>query len=112
MKTNESKKGISLIVLIITILVMIILAAAVILYLDDTKVVKNAKRAVSENDISVAKEVVTVARAEWRSSKDKIIAEGIASTFKEYAENKLRENGFEIGNNGGQVEVTENGLVL
>jgi len=108
MKTN--KKGISLIVLVITILVMIILAAAVLLYLDDSKIIKHAKRAVTASDVSVAKEVVTVARAEWRANQEKVKKEGYNS-FKEYAQKKLEDAGFEIGTNGGQVEVTENGLV-
>lgn len=108
MKT--SKKGISLIVLIITILVMIIISAAVILYLDDSKVIKNAKKAVTMNNVSVAKEVVTVARAEWRTNQEKIKDDGY-KTFVKYAEYKLEEAGFIIGTNGGEVEVSENGLL-
>lgn len=59
MKAN--KKGISLIVLIITIVVIIILAAAIILNLSNTNIITNANTAVSKNDISEVQSAVTIA---------------------------------------------------
>lgn len=59
MKAN--KKGISLIVLIITIVVIIILAAAIILNLSNTNIIKNARTAVSENDRAEVQSAVTLA---------------------------------------------------
>ena len=46
----QKKKGISLIVLVITIIVMIILAAAIILSLNNAGIIGNANKAVSETD--------------------------------------------------------------
>ena len=60
MKTN--KKGISLIVLVITIIVMIILASAIILSLDNTGIMDRAEQAVDASDI---KQVQTYASTVW-----------------------------------------------
>ena len=59
MKAN--KKGISLIVLIITIVVIIILAAAIILNLSNTNIITNANNAVAANDIAEVQSAVTIA---------------------------------------------------
>lgn len=58
MKAN--KKGISLIVLIITIVVIIILAAAIILNLSNTNIINNAKTAVSANDVAEMQSAVNL----------------------------------------------------
>jgi len=107
MKTN--KKGISLIVLIITLIVMVIIAGAIILYLDDSKIINQAERAVDMNNIAVAKEVVNVARAEWRANQSKLEDEGYS--FVSYAEEKLTDAGFVIGFNGGEVEINDRGVL-
>ena len=60
MKTN--KKGISLIVLVITIIVMIILASAIILSLGNTGIMDRAEQAVDASDI---KQVQTYASTVW-----------------------------------------------
>lgn len=57
---KNKRKGISLIVLIITIIVIIILAAAIILSFTKSNPIKNAKKAVSDNDVKVAQEAVTM----------------------------------------------------
>ena len=62
MKAN--KKGISLIVLIITIVVIIILAAAIILNLSNTNLINNANKAVTENDRAEVQSAVTLKYAD------------------------------------------------
>ena len=52
----KNKKGISLIVLVITILVMIILAGVVIVSLQDSNPIDKAKEAVKATDLSTYKE--------------------------------------------------------
>lgn len=56
MKTKENKKGISLIVLIITIVVIIILAVAIIINLSNTNIVNNSNSAVIKSDIANLKQ--------------------------------------------------------
>ena len=51
MKVNNFKKGISLIVLVITIIVVIILASVVILNIDDTNVIDKANESALRQDI-------------------------------------------------------------
>jgi len=110
MKTNENKKGISLIVLIITILVMIILAAAIILNIDDTKLIGRAEKAVSDNQLSIAKEIRVVARAEWRANEEKLSKE--YGSFSNYLIYKLEEAEVEIGTEAGQMSVDEEGSLF
>ena len=50
----KSKRGISLIVLVITIIVMIILAAAIILSLNNAGIIGNANKAVQETNVANA----------------------------------------------------------
>ena len=59
MKTN--KKGISLIVLVITIIVMIILAAAIILSLNNARIINKANQAVEWIDLAQVKHLATLA---------------------------------------------------
>lgn len=63
MKTN--KKGISLIVLVITIIVMIILAATIILTLDGNNIIGKAQEAKTKNDTASIKEAASVFLAEY-----------------------------------------------
>jgi len=102
MKT--SKKGISLIVLVITIIVMIILAAAIILTLTSSDIRGKAEEAISTTDISSAKEAVAVARSEWEVNYDKL-KEKYGDSFKKYAEEKLKEAGIDY------VSVSNKGAV-
>ncbi len=51
-KTNENKKGISLIVLVITIIVIIIIAAAIILTLTGNNPIAEARKATFLNDVA------------------------------------------------------------
>jgi len=57
----QKKKGISLIVLVITIIVMIILAAAIILSLNNAGIIGNANKAVEETDEAQLKNIAVLA---------------------------------------------------
>lgn len=58
------KKGISLIVLVITIIVLAILAGAIIISLSNTNIMAEAADAVSASDLANAKHAATLAYAE------------------------------------------------
>jgi len=89
---SKNKRGISLIVLVITIIVMIILAAAIILALNSSDIIGKANEAVTKSDLANAKSVVAIAQGEWElMSKSQQETEG---GFVKYAAKKLREAGF------------------
>ena len=116
MKTN--KKGISLIVLIITIVVIIILAAAIILNLSKTNVVTNARTAVSENDRAEMQSAVNLKYADIFAEKlDKPTAEEIVSGYPTTGTQKisgLAADGFSIGVTGtsGVKFIVDNNYVV
>lgn len=64
------KKGISLIVLVITIIVMIIIAGAIIISLNSSNVMTKADQAVKDSDLANAKNAVTLAYAEALSKSN------------------------------------------
>ena len=61
----KQKKGISLIVLVITIIVMIIIAAAIILSLNASGVISRANKAKADSDLANKKHAATLALAEY-----------------------------------------------
>ena len=62
-KANNDKKGISLIVLVITIIVIIILAVAVILSIANNNPIENAKEARFKNDVKTMQEELELLKA-------------------------------------------------
>lgn len=66
------KKGISLIVLVITIIVLAILAGAVIISLSNTNIIDQATKAKVEADFANAKNTVTLAYAEGVANGNKL----------------------------------------
>ena len=64
MKTKELKKGISLIVLVITVIVMVILAGVIILTLDNSGIINKAQDAVDQANLNEVKNVAQLAWAE------------------------------------------------
>ena len=71
----QKKKGISLTVLVITIIVMIILASAVVITLENTNMIKRAKKTVSDTDI---KNIQVLATTLWTSaSLDGLVGEDL-----------------------------------
>lgn len=67
---KNSKKGISLIVLVITIIVIIILAAAVLLSLQNNNPIQNANDARKANDLSEAQSAVTLYLSNYMAKND------------------------------------------
>jgi len=90
---NKTKKGISLIVLVITIIVMIILATAIILSLNGSNIIGKANEAKTKSDIANAKYVVSLAKAEWKLMSEKE-REKAGDSVKKYVEDKLKEVGI------------------
>ena len=104
----KSKKGISLIVLVIPIIVMIILAAAIILSLSNSGIISKANKAKTDNDVSNAKELVEVAHSEWLlMTADEQTENG--GSFVNYATDKLEKSGYDpdkyILSEEGSIEV-------
>jgi len=88
MKTN--KRGISLIVLVITIIVLAILATTVIISLSNTNIIEEASNTVNETNLKTYEEQLAVAYSSWSVSK-----ENRGKSFKEENIAELAEHGFE-----------------
>ena len=103
----NNKRGISLIVLVITIIVMVILAATIILSLQSSGIIGRANEARANNDTASYKEMVTVAHAEWLLMDEETQKKN-GGDFKSYAEGRLNKQGYEtnsyIINEDGTVE--------
>lgn len=65
------KKGISLIVLVITVIIMIIIAGAIIMTISQTDIINNSTEATEKSNLATAKSVVALT-----FSNDMAIAEG------------------------------------
>ena len=87
----KQKKGISLIVLVITIIVMIILAAAIILSLNSSGIIGKANKAKEESDRANLLEAANVAAVEWELEER---LNNIEEDKLTYIKNKLAEQGF------------------
>ena len=95
MNKLNNKKGISLIVLVITIIVMIVLAAAIILSLQSSGIIERSNEAKSDNDVASYKEMVSVAHAEWMLMNETEQQKN-GGTFEKYAEVKLENAGMKV----------------
>ncbi len=83
-----NKKGISLIVLVITIIVMIILAASVVLTLNNTSVINKANAAVNTTN---AKEVEQYVQLLWSEAYIEGEGKWTAEEIQEYMDDKLSD---------------------
>ena len=106
-RENKNKKGISLIVLIITIAVIIILATAVILSISNNRPIDSAKEATASHNDAVLKESAAVLSAQWEV--DRLIDDSIG-TRSEYVKKELEKQGF-TSDETDRVKVDENGKV-
>ena len=97
------KKGISLIVLVITIIVMIILAAAIIISLNNTGIIDNSNKAVDETNEKTVQEIENLA---WGEA----YANGARSTsdLKDAVKKALENNNVDTKDYG--INVTESGV--
>jgi len=89
---NKQKKGISLIVLVITIIVMIILAAAIILSLNGSGIIGKANKAVGDSNNASMIEAASVALSEYELEVN--INKNVSKQKEEYVKDKLNEQGF------------------
>ena len=105
MKTRESNKGISLIVLVITIIVMIILATAVVITLNNSGIIGKANEAVAATNLKQVQELATILWAEAyidsSTSKDDLATAVI---------NGLEENNIDVEEY--KINVTETGVTV
>lgn len=83
MNKFNNKKGISLIVLVITIIVMIILAAAIILSLQSSGIIGKANEAKTKMNSATLKEVYSIKLMESMISNDKGEIECLKETIEE-----------------------------
>ena len=96
----QKRRGISLIVLVITIIVMIILAGAIILTLNNSGIIGRASSAVEETNLATAKDVASLAWAEAytagvRTVEDANGEKGFETRIKEALEkNNLDPNKY------------------
>lgn len=105
MKTR--KRGISLIVLVITIIVMIILATAIILSLNSSNILGKAGEAKLTSDLSNKKEAASVYVAEYeiKVAKGKI---NKATTVDAYVKAEMKKAGIDTSD----VAIQEDGTIL
>ena len=90
-ENNKIKKGISLIVLIITIAIIIILATAVILSIANNRPIESAKEATASHNDAVLKESAATLSAQWEV--DRLLDSSIGSR-SEYVMQGLSSQGF------------------
>lgn len=82
------KKGISLIVLVITILVMIILASAIILTLSNNNIIEKTRNAVTDYNAKMVEEKIEVYDVEYTSKNNDTLTEETKEKIKDVYEEK------------------------
>ena len=104
MYKTKIKKGISLIVLVITIIIMIILASAIIISLNDSGVIDNANKAKYDTLTAHEKQEVYISESLWVVQKDE---KDNTYTLKTFMEEKLGKIAESIVDNGdGTLTIT------
>ena len=107
----RKKKGISLIVLVITIIVMIVLAGAIILSLNNAGIIGKANQAVSDTDEANVKELAQMAWAEAYAEGVRIVeTEGEIKGFKDRVIDVLETNNVDMSSYG--MVVTTKGVKI
>ena len=103
----KEKKGISLIVLIVTIIVMIIIAGAIILSLTETNIIDQAEVAVEKHNLSEMKSAASMAYSDWtlreNTTKDNTI------DVQSYIRNSLINQGFITWEDTSKYYITRTG---
>jgi len=94
MKGLKNKRGISLIVLVITIIVMIILAASIILTLNSSNAIGKANQAVSDTDLANLKSAATTYSSEYKLEVEIGGLDPEKISAQDYIMDKLYEHGF------------------
>ena len=105
MNYMKTKKGISLIVLVITIIVMIILAGAIILTLNNSGIINKASEAVEKTNLATVKELAQTKWAEAYLKTDRT-----QEALEEYVLEELKKAGIDLDEYN--IEVTTNGVTV
>ena len=105
---KKEKRGISLIVLVITIIVMIILAGAIILSLNSSGIIGRANEARNKSDMTNKKEAVGMFAAEYEMKAGTGEIDRNVVKVNDYVKQRLEEEGMETSD----VYVTEQGEIL
>ena len=89
------KKGISLIVLVITIIVMIILAAGVLITLSNTSIINKASNAVDLTNESQVQDLAALlwADAYMDNKRDEVLVEKVKTKLEQYG---IKEDNWKI----------------
>lgn len=116
----KNKKGISLIVLVITIIVMIILASAVVISVSNTGIIGKANTAVNKTEKQTVEQLISIAWGEAYAEGNRTV-EGIKKAMAEKLqgvdlsnyEYEVTLNGVEVtvlpgSNNGNMAELESN----
>ncbi|MBR6614208.1 MAG: type II secretion system protein [Clostridia bacterium] len=101
----KNKKGISLIVLVITIIVMVVLASAVIVTLSNSGIIDRATDATETSDLKQVEQLANLAWSEAYLDKAKTDAE-----FEEMVLDSLDKNG--VNTDDYIIEVDKNGVTI
>ena len=106
MKNN--KKGISLIVLVITIIVMVVLSAAVVISLTNTGIIDKAGQAVELTDVKQIEQLaaLTWSEAYINGDRDDDLVDNVLEALKDYTD----KYNIKVSNTG--VTVTQKGEVV
>ena len=110
----QKKKGISLIVLVITIIVMVILAGAIILTLNNSGIIQKASSAVEETNLATVKEVASLAWAEAYADGVRTQVDLEKAVLDSLTEAKVNTTQYTITvtENGVDVELKRKGNVI
>jgi len=102
---SKNKRGISLIVLVITIIVMIILATAIILSLNSSDIIGKANEAKTSSDTANKKAAASVLLAEYELA---VVNGETTKTASEYVKEGLAAQGIDASD----IAITEDGEIL
>ena len=104
----KQKKGISLIVLVITIIVMIILAAAIILSLNSSGIIGKANEAKSANNVATEKSAAALKLAEYKLAVEMGEIDPNVIKAGDYVKEELAKDGINITN----ILITDEGEII
>lgn len=108
MKKFNNKKGISLIVLVITIIVMIILATAIILSLSSSGIIDRTNEAKKSSDFANKKEAAAMKLAEYDLAKQMGTLEPDIKNFNDFVKSELEKDGIDTSD----LIITNSGEIL
>ena len=103
-----NKRGISLIVLVITIIIMIIIAAAIILSLNSSGIISNANKAQQDTNTKTLYEAANVTLAEYDLEASLGKVDKNTTSANAYVKEKLNAQGYDTS----KMAITKDGQIL